>query len=97
MPPRRTPRTLRAIPAALALLGLAPTCLLASTPTGTQTPRSEPSSGSRALTSPAPAGSRSPVSPAADAALALLVTRGKAPAAALLAQDDSGSQFADAA
>lgn len=96
MPPRRTPRTLRAIPAALALLGLAPTCLLASTPTGTQTPRSEPSSGSRALTSPAPAGSRSPVSPAADAALALLVTRGKAPAAALLAQDDSGSQFADA-
>ncbi|MFD9326646.1 serine hydrolase domain-containing protein [Streptomyces sp. NPDC060065] len=96
MPPRRTPRTLRAIPAALALLGLAPTSLLASTPTGAQTPRSEPSSGSRALTSPAPAGSRSLVSPATDAALALLVTRGKAPAAALLAQDDSGSQFADA-
>ncbi|MFF1680802.1 serine hydrolase domain-containing protein [Streptomyces sp. NPDC058256] len=96
MPPRRTPRTLRAIPATLALLGLAPTCLLASTPTGAQTPRSEPSSGSRALKSPAPAGSRSLVSPATDAALALLVTRGKAPAAALLAQDDSGSQFADA-
>ncbi|MCX5560101.1 serine hydrolase [Streptomyces sp. NBC_00038] len=96
MPPRRTPRTLRAIPATLALLGLAPTCLLASTPTGAQTPRSEPSSDSRALTSPAPAGSRSSASPATDAALALLVTRGEAPAAALLAQDDSGSQFADA-
>lgn len=64
MPPRRTPRTLLAIPVSLALLGLAP------------------------------AGSQAPTSPASDAALALLVTRGKAPAAALLAREESGSRFA---
>ncbi|MEU9207460.1 serine hydrolase domain-containing protein [Streptomyces sp. NPDC048415] len=64
MPPRRTPRTLLAIPVSLALLGLAP------------------------------AGSQAPTSPASNAALALLVTRGKAPAAALLAREESGSRFA---
>lgn len=129
MPPRRTPRTLLAIPAVLAFLGLAPTGVLASAPTSAQTPTSQPSAGvqahtsepsagaqsstsvpptgprtptsapsttSRTLTSPAPAESQAPAAPSTDAALAAFVTRGKAPGAALLAQDDSGSRFATA-
>jgi D-alanyl-D-alanine carboxypeptidase len=48
---------------------------------------------SLALLGLAPAGSQAPILPASDAALALLVTRGKAPAAALLAQEESGSRF----
>jgi D-alanyl-D-alanine carboxypeptidase len=66
MPPRRTLRTLLAIPASVALLGLAPT------------------------------GSQAPEPPASDTVLALLVTRGKAPAAALLAREESGARFARA-
>ncbi|MFJ2831849.1 serine hydrolase domain-containing protein [Streptomyces sp. NPDC087263] len=118
MAPRRTPRTLLAIPAALAFLVLALTGLPAPTPTsaqtptptpstdaqpptstpptGPQTPTPAPSTGARTLASPAPAEPQAPATPATDAALALLVTRGKAPAAALLAQDDSGTRFADA-
>ncbi|MFE6481970.1 serine hydrolase domain-containing protein [Streptomyces sp. NPDC057757] len=87
MPPCRTPRTLLAIPASLALLGLAPT--------GSHTLASGYSTESRAFASPAPTGSN-PADAATDAALALLVAQGKAPAAALLTQDDSGSRFADA-
>ncbi|MFD5815323.1 serine hydrolase domain-containing protein [Streptomyces sp. NPDC127038] len=41
----------------------------------------------------APAAARTPVTPAVRAALARLVTRGGAPAAALLAEDGSGSRF----
>jgi D-alanyl-D-alanine carboxypeptidase len=54
------------------------------------------------LRSAAPTGSRSPIAPATDATrafrrlLPLLVTRGKVPAAALLASDASGSRFARA-
>ncbi|MFE9766960.1 serine hydrolase domain-containing protein [Streptomyces sp. NPDC005808] len=129
MPPRRTPRTLLAIPAVLAFLGLVPTALPTSPPTaaqtlmsvpspgpqtlksapstgiqsptrtpptGPQSPTSTPSTGSRTLASPAPAEPQAPATPATAAALALLVTRGKAPAGALLAQDDSGTRFADA-
>ena len=44
----------------------------------------------------APTGSQAPAPPASDATLALLVTRGKAPAAALLAREESGSRFARA-
>ncbi|MFJ4836276.1 serine hydrolase domain-containing protein [Streptomyces sp. NPDC088747] len=95
MPPCRTPRTLLAIPASLALLGLAPTGLLALAPTGSHTLASGYSTESRAFASPAPTGSN-PVDAATDAALALLVAQGKAPAAALLTKDDSGSRFADA-
>ncbi|MFI6487577.1 serine hydrolase domain-containing protein [Streptomyces sp. NPDC050564] len=43
-----------------------------------------------------PAASQGPATPASDAALALLVTRGKAPAAALLAREETGSRFAGA-
>ncbi|MFI6338651.1 serine hydrolase domain-containing protein [Streptomyces sp. NPDC050535] len=95
MPPRRTPRTLLAIPASLALLGLVPTGLSALAPTDAHTLVSASTTDSRAFASPAPGGSN-PAARATDAALALLVARGKAPAAALLAQDDSGSRFADA-
>jgi len=85
MPPPRTPRTLLAIPVSLALLGLAPSGLLVLTPSSLPSPVSATPTASPALTSPA-----------ADAALARLVTRGKAPAAAMLARDDSGSRFARA-
>ncbi|MHA5052727.1 serine hydrolase domain-containing protein [Streptomyces sp. SD15] len=99
MPPRRTRRTLLVIFVSLTLLGLTPTGLLGLTPTA-----SHPLSHS--LMSTAPTGSRTPATPATpatDAArylrylrsrLSLLVTRDKAPAAALLALDDSGSRFA---
>ncbi|MET7696092.1 serine hydrolase domain-containing protein [Streptomyces sp. NPDC005485] len=49
-----------------------------------------------ALLGLAPTGSQAPAPPASDTALALLVTRGKAPAAALLAREESGSHFARA-
>ncbi|WP_369233813.1 serine hydrolase domain-containing protein [Streptomyces sp. R21] len=51
---------------------------------------------SLALLGLAPAGSQAPAPPTSDATLALLVTRGKAPAAALLAREESGSRFARA-
>jgi len=78
MPSRRTPRTLLAIPVSLVLLGLSPTGLPDLPPATTQGPA-------------APAPARTPTTPAAD--LALLVTRGNAPAAALLARGESGSRF----
>lgn len=59
-------RTLLAVPASLALLGLAP------------------------------AGSQAHVTPPSDAVLPLLVTKGGAPAAALLAHEESGSRFVHA-
>lgn len=43
-----------------------------------------------------PAASQGPATPASNTALALLVTRGKAPAAALLAREETGSRFAGA-
>ncbi|MFF1767627.1 serine hydrolase domain-containing protein [Streptomyces sp. NPDC058251] len=92
----RTPRTLLAIPVSLALLGLAP-----SGPSGLISIHS-PSRVSMApadsliRVSAAPAVSPALTSPATDAALARLVTRGEAPAAAMLARDDSGSRFARA-
>ncbi|MFF4348023.1 serine hydrolase domain-containing protein [Streptomyces sp. NPDC001530] len=85
MPPPRTPRTLLAIPLSLVLLGLAPAA--SQGPTG---------QGSATQGPAAPAAAASPAAAAMDAALALLVTRGKAPAASLLARDASGSRFADA-
>jgi len=51
---------------------------------------------SLALLGLAPTGSQAPSQPASDATLALFVTRGKAPAAALLALEESGSRFARA-
>ncbi|MFF0188887.1 serine hydrolase domain-containing protein [Streptomyces sp. NPDC005244] len=74
MPQPRTPRTLLAIPASLALLGMAQTGLL----------------------EPVLASSQSPVTPSSDTALARLVTRGGAPAAALLADEGSDSRLASA-
>ncbi|BBC35995.1 hypothetical protein SGFS_072890 [Streptomyces graminofaciens] len=44
----------------------------------------------------APAGSQARVTPATDSVLPLLVTRGHAPAAALLADEESGTRFAHA-
>ncbi|MFD5077605.1 serine hydrolase domain-containing protein [Streptomyces sp. NPDC058371] len=49
-----------------------------------------------ALFALAPAGSSAHTATPTDAALALLVTRGKAPAAALLAREESGTRFAHA-
>ncbi|WP_432188444.1 serine hydrolase domain-containing protein [Streptomyces sp. Tue6028] len=80
MPARRTPRTLLAIPVSLALFLLVPADL------PDQAPASSPTGPS--------VRSRSPVAAATDAALARLVTRGGAPAAALLAREESGTRFA---
>ncbi|MCX4456196.1 beta-lactamase family protein [Streptomyces sp. NBC_01340] len=101
MPARRTPRTLLVIPVSLAVLVLAPIGLLRLLPTAAPSP-SAMSPAQHALRSAAPTGSRSPIAPATDATrafrrlLPLLVTRGKVPAAALLASDASGSRFARA-
>jgi D-alanyl-D-alanine carboxypeptidase len=101
MPARRTPRTLLVIPVSLAVLVLAPISLLRLLPTAAPSP-SAMSPAQHTLRSAAPTSSRSPTAPATDATrafrrlLPLFVTRGKVPAAALLASDASGSRFARA-
>lgn len=94
MPPHRTPRTLLVIPVSLVLLVLASTALLARVSAAAPSHSAVPSVAQYSLTSASP---RAPAAPATDAARALLrlvpllVTRGKAPAAALLADDASGA------
>ncbi|GAA3814831.1 serine hydrolase domain-containing protein [Streptomyces coacervatus] len=51
---------------------------------------------SLALLSLSPAASSAPAAPATDTLLPLLVTRGRAPAAALLAREESGTRYAGA-
>ncbi|MFC5215457.1 serine hydrolase domain-containing protein [Streptomyces coerulescens] len=70
-------RTLLALPVLLTLLGLVSPSLLGLSPTGRP-----------ALTSSSASGA-----PATDTLLARLVTRGKAPAAALLAREETGTHY----
>lgn len=104
MPPRRTPRTLLVIPLSLTLLILASTGLFGPVPLSSpsllsliSSPISSPSA-SPAVPAPspqaAPAASRTSVSRVTGAALGRLVTRGGAPAAALLSSTGSGARFA---
>lgn len=76
-------RTLLAIPVCLTVLCLVSPALLGLSATS-------PTSSSARTASPTSA------APATNALLSLLVTRGKAPAAALLARDGSGARFARA-
>jgi D-alanyl-D-alanine carboxypeptidase len=70
-------RTLLAVPVLLTLLGLLTPMVLGTSPIGASVRTASSTSGP----------------PATDALLARLVTRGKAPAAALLAREDSGFRY----
>lgn len=103
MPAPRTPRTLLVIPVSLAALFLAPIGLPRVLPTAGPSHSTTPSAARHTPRSAAPTGSRSPAAAPATGAtralrrlLPLLVTRGKVPAAALLAGDTSGARFARA-
>lgn len=103
MPVPRTPRTLLVIPVSLAVLLLAPIDLPHLMPTAGPSHSTTPSAARHTPRSATPTGSHSPAAPATGATralrrlLPLLVTRGRAPAAALLAGDASGARFARAA
>ncbi|WP_248003072.1 serine hydrolase domain-containing protein [Streptomyces mirabilis] len=102
MPAPRTPRTLLVIPVSLAVLVLAPIGLPRLMPTAGPSHSTTPSAARHTPRSAASTGSHSPAAPATGATrafrrlLPLLVTRGKAPAAALLAGEASGARFARA-
>ncbi|MFJ8021086.1 serine hydrolase domain-containing protein [Streptomyces sp. NPDC096311] len=97
MPAPRTPRTLLVIPVSPAVLFLAPTGLPRLLPTAGPSHSTTPSAARHTPRSAAPTGSHSPAAPATSAPralrrlLPLLITRGKAPAAAPLAGDTKGA------